>query len=258
MHPFRRSPIARGVIGAIILLGAAVGAASAHVLVKAGTYTMAIGWAHEPTYVGEQNAVQVIVTDAAGKPVDDLAPGDLSVVVSVAGQQSDSLQLVPMYDADTGLGIHGDYEASLMPTVPGDYTFHVTGSIHGTSVDTTQTSSDSTFDSAVDPTTIQFPAKQPTMAEVTTRLDRIDARIAAIPSAAPGADPAIVQAAVAPVQSAATAAQAAASAAQSAADDANAAATRALVAGVAVGAGAAILAIVAIWLALRARRTPAA
>jgi len=197
-----------------------------HVVVKAGTYSLAIGWAHEPTYVGEQNAVQVIVTTAAGRPVDDLKAGDLAVVVSTGGQQSTSLQLVPMYDADTGLGIHGDYEAALMPTAPGDYTFHVTGSVHGTTVDETETSSDSTFNSATDATGVQFPAKLPTMAEVATRLDRVDARIAALPS--PAAD--------------------------TAASDAESAASQALLVGVAVGGAGVILAVAALLLGVRGRR----
>ena len=243
-----------GAILAFILAGVA----GAHVVVKVGTYSLAIGWAHEPTYVGEQNAVQVIVTTAAGKGVDDLNAGDLTVVVSTGGQQSASLQLVPMYDADTGLGIHGDYEASLMPTAPGDYTFHVTGSVHGTTVDETETSSDSTFNSAVDATGIQFPDKLPTLAEVTTRLDRVDARMAALPSPVPAADLTGVQSAASSAQSAATTAQTTASAAQVAASDAKSAASQALLVGVAVGAAGVVLAVAALWLGLRGRRTSAA
>jgi hypothetical protein len=131
-----------------------------------------------------------------------------------------------MYDADTGLGIHGDYEAALMPTAPGDYTFHVTGSVHGTTVDETETSSDSTFNSATDATGVQFPAKLPTMAEVATRLDRVDARIAALPS--PAAD--------------------------TAASDAKSAASQALLVGVAVGGAGVILAVAALLLGVRGRR----
>ena len=79
----------------------------------------------------------------------------------------------------------GDYEAPLTPTVPGDYTFHLTGTIHGQAIDETATSSDSTFDSAVEATAIEFPTKLPSLSEVVTRLDRIDSRLAASPG--PGA-----------------------------------------------------------------------
>ena len=105
--------------------------------------------------------------------------------MSVGGQSTDPLDLVPMYDGDTGLGVKGDYEASLIPTVPGDYTFHLTGAIHGTAVDETATSSDSTFNAANDPAAVQFPVKLPSLTEAMTRLDRLDARIAAVASTAP-------------------------------------------------------------------------
>ncbi len=155
------------------------GYAQAHVLKDFGPYSVALGWVQEPTYVGQLNAVQVVVKDASGKAVIDLADGDLKVVVSVGGQQSAALDLLNKYDPDTGLGVPGDYEAPLVPTAPGDYTFHLTGKIHDTAVDETATSSDSTFNSAVEATDIQFPAKLPSLTEITTRLDRLDARVAA-------------------------------------------------------------------------------
>ena len=67
------------------------------------------------------------------------------------------LDLLNKFDPDTGLGVPGDYEAPLVPTAPGDYTFHLSGKIHDTVVDETATSSDSTFNSVVDATDIQFP-----------------------------------------------------------------------------------------------------
>lgn len=208
---------------ALVALALATTAVQAHVLKNFGTYPDALGWVHEPTYVGEQNAVQVVVKDANGKPVTDLAAGDLKVTVSAAGQTTDPLDLVSMHDEETGLGVQGDYEASLIPTVPGDYTFHLTGSVHGTPIDETAASSDSTFNAATDETAVQFPATVPTMTEVTTRLDRIDARIAALASATPA--PA---ASSAPMDmSAVTAASSAAAAAQSTAGSAQAAASSA-------------------------------
>ena len=152
----------------------------AHVLKDFGSYSVALGWAVEPTYLSEVNAVQVVVKDQAGKAITDLADGALQVVVSAQGQQSDALQLLNRFDPDTGLGVPGDYEASIIPTVPGDYTFHLTGSIHGTPVDETATSGDSTFNSVVGSTDIEFPAKLPALSDVSTRLDRLDGRIAVL------------------------------------------------------------------------------
>jgi hypothetical protein len=158
--------------------------AQAHAVVTIGTYTVAIGWSVEPAFVGERNAVQAIVKDSAGAPVTDIGPSDLQVVVSVGDATSPPLALTAGYDADTGLGIPGDYEAPLIPTVPGDYTFHVTGAIHGTAVDQTVTSGDTTFSTVTGSEQIQFPTAQPALGDMATRLDRIDERLTSLQSSA--------------------------------------------------------------------------
>ena len=237
---------------AAVVAGLVASSAQAHVLKDFGPYSVALGWVHEPTYVGQLNAVQAVVKDSAGKPVTDIADGDLTVVVSAGGQVSAALPLVATYDEDTGLGIPGDYEAPLIPTIPGDYTFHLSGKIHDTAVDETATSSDSTFDSAVDETDIQFPAKVPSLTEVTTRLDRLDARVSAVASAAPaapasiGPDPAIAGLSTAAASAQATAAQA------------RDTASTALVAALALGGLGVILGAVSLLLGMRRRPAPGA
>jgi hypothetical protein len=175
MHVLRRVLAPAAAATAVALL--VVMPAAAHVVKQIGPYEVAIGWVHEPTYTGQENAVQVLIHDQNGQPVTDLGPDDLKVVVSTGGQQSDPLALTATYDEDTGLGLKGDYEATIIPTAPGDYTFHVTGTIHDQAVDVTVTSSDSTFDSVVDPTAIQFPDQLPALGDVVTRVDRVDSRI---------------------------------------------------------------------------------
>lgn len=176
-----------GIVAAILTLMLAA-TTQAHVVKSFGSYSIALGWVREPTYVGQLNAVQAFVTDSKGKPVTDLAAGDLKVVVTAGGQDSSPFDLAPTYDEDTGLGTPGDYEAPLVPTIPGDYTFHLTGSIHGTAVDETATSSESTFESAVDSTSVDFPTKLPSLSDIATRLDRIDARASAAPAASATTD----------------------------------------------------------------------
>ena len=145
MSRIRILRLALAVPGAAMLTIAIAGVTQAHVLKDFGRYSVALGWVVEPTYVGQVNAVQVVVKDRSGTPVTDIADGDLKVVVSIGGQQSAALTLVNKFDEDTGLGIRGDYEATITPTIPGDYTFHLTGKIHAQAVDETATSSDSTF-----------------------------------------------------------------------------------------------------------------
>ena len=179
-HPrLRRLTIAATTAGLFVLVAAA--ATDAHVLKDFGPYSVALGWVTEPTYVGQVNAVQVVIKDKQGKAITDVPDGDLKVVVSAGGQTSAELSLTNKFDEDTGLGVPGDYEAPLTPTVPGDYTFHLTGKVHGQAIDETATSSDSTFNSAVEATDIEFPTKLPSLSEVATRLDRIDSRLAASP-----------------------------------------------------------------------------
>ncbi len=221
-----RSMRAAAVIATAVGLALAFSApASAHVVKQVGPYSVAIGWVQEPTYVGAKNAVQVVIKDKAGNPVSDLSADDLKVVVSTGNQQSDPMSLAPTFDEDTGLGIPGDYEAPIIPTTPGEYTFHVTGKIHDQSIDETVTSSDSTFDAVVDPAPIQFPSKLPALSAVTTRLNRIDARVAADLTAA---------------------------------DHTASAATRALVVGIVVGGLGLIVGGVAPFVALRSRRLSSA
>ena len=194
---------------------------AAHIVKQVGPYSVAIGWVHEPTYVGQLNAVQVVIKDARGNPVSDLSADALKVVASTAGQQSDPMSLAPTFDEDTGLGIPGDYEAPMIPTAPGDYTFHVTGSIHATKIDETATSSDTTFASVVDPSAVQFPSKLPGIGDLATRIERVDARIQSQLAAA---------------------------------NDAKSSAQAALVVGLAVGGVGVLIGLVAVTLAVLARR----
>jgi hypothetical protein len=178
--PFRLLPAA-GI--AIALAAAAVVPALAHEVRTVGAYEFTVGWLHEPAYADEQNAVQFLLKDAKGNAVADLGDS-LKVEVIYQGQKMPALSLVPTFDPDTGLGMPGEYLASLIPTRPGNYTFHFTGSIKGQAVDQSFTSSPSTFDPVKDPTSVEFPAQDPTRAQISQRLDRLDPRLASVQTTA--------------------------------------------------------------------------
>lgn len=221
--------------GAGLLACLVAAPALAHAVQTVGSYTLEIGWQHEPTYVGETNGVQVIVTDANDDPVTDLTEDDLKVVVSTGSDQSGELTFEPAFDLQEGDGPMGQYNAPIMPTAPGDYTFHITGSLHGQAVDVTVTSSDETFDTVKGTTEIQVPVKVPTMPEVVTRLDRLDARVGT------------AQSATGPTQASVDAAQAEAA-------DALASAERSLTIAVALGLLAVLVGALALIVAVRATR----
>ncbi len=216
-------------VGAALVLSLSTAAvATAHVVKNFGPYSVALGWMTEPTYVGSPNAVVAIVKDKDGKAVNDLASGDLKVVVSAAGQSTAALPLNPSYDPDTGLGTPGQYAASLTPTEVGDYTFHLSGSIHGQAVDETATSSDQTFNSVTSGSDVQFPVKEPALGDVAALAQRVDTRAAS--------------------------AQTAATSAQDAANRASDHANRALLVGVVVGGLGVLIGLAGLAVALRASR----
>jgi len=188
-HRFRFAGCA---VAAGLLALVAAGSAAAHAVEHAGAYTIEIGWQHEPTYVGESNGVQVTIHDGNDKPVNDLKTDDLKVVVSTGGQQTGDLAFEPGFDPVELEGPLGEYDAPILPTAPGDYTFHLTGSIRGQAVDVTVKSGDETFDAVKGSADLEFPNKLPALTEVVTRLDRVDARVG---SAIASADAAAAKAA---------------------------------------------------------------
>jgi hypothetical protein len=155
----------------------AAGPAAAHTAKDVGPYQLLVGWGSEPTYAGQQNSVQLVVTDkATGKPVVDI--GNSLKVTVIYGAQQKQFALEPTYDADTGLGTPGDFRAWFFPTAPGDYTFHFAGSIGSQKIDESFTSSPTTFATVEDPAAVQFPVKAPSNAQLAARVSAQSARTA--------------------------------------------------------------------------------
>jgi hypothetical protein len=168
-----------------LFIAMTVAPASAHVLKTAGPYHLLIGFGNEPTYAGAQNSVFLLLTDAkTGAPVVDEGLGDTLKVTVGFGTATKLLPLVSSFDPDSGQGTKGVYNAYFIPTVPGDYTFHFSGTIHTTKVNITVKSSPTTFDSAHDPATIQFPQQAPSNLQLAQRQDAQAARQAAAVHAA--------------------------------------------------------------------------
>ena len=176
-----RAGVAVAVLAAVTfgLTALTTAPAFAHEQRQVGAYQFTVGWQHEPTYTGVENAVQFFLKDSKGNPIDDLGdPPSLKVQVINGSQTSDPLDIKASFDPDTGLGMHGEFDAAIVPTVPGNYTFHFTGSINGQAIDQKFTSSDTTFDTVKDPTDIQFPAKVPSNQQLDQSISRNQARAA--------------------------------------------------------------------------------
>jgi hypothetical protein len=151
------------------------GAAFAHEARDVGQFKVEVGWANEPALTGYPNAIQFLLNDANDQPITDL--GDtLKVEASFGDKKSGPLDIEPAFGDD--FGTKGDYRADLIPTRPGKYTFHFTGTIHGQPFDESFTSSDTGFDEAKDATEVEFPVKDPSAGELAQKIDRVEPRVA--------------------------------------------------------------------------------
>src|SRR4051812_23692572 len=148
---------------AIVLLLVSAGSAQAHVEKRSGPFRVTMGWGVEPPYSGALNYVEVELADRAGDPVA-VPPGALEVEVTF-GTALTSLPLLPA-------GAPGKLRATIIPTRPGTYAFHVTGTVRGRSLDVQAACSPGTFDCVVDPVAIQFPVKEPTAGQLAERVAR--------------------------------------------------------------------------------------
>lgn len=122
-------------VSAITLLPAS---ASAHGHVDVGDLEMTIGFAEEPAYAGQPNAVQLELVHG-GHAVTDLK-GTLRVEVSFGDQTSEPMTLEPAFEVGE-FGTPGEYRAVFTPSQPGDYTFHFFGKVDGEEIDETMSSS---------------------------------------------------------------------------------------------------------------------
>ena len=70
----------------------------------------------------------------------------------------------------------GAYEAHFIPTLPGDYTYHISGKVENKDVDESFSSGPQTFDPVDDPSDLQFPDKLPTTAELQSSITALQSK----------------------------------------------------------------------------------
>jgi hypothetical protein len=171
---FRRDAVT--ILVAALFMGTVLsGPALAHEHRHVGPFEMTVGWADEPAFVGFKNGVQLIL-NASEKPVVDLG-NTLKVEVIFGNEKLGPLPLDPAFDLEEKFGRPGDYRASLIPTRAGTYSFHFVGAFKGQKVDQSFSCSEKTFDCVSDSSGIEFPAKDPSRAELAGRLERLGPRI---------------------------------------------------------------------------------
>src|SRR3954454_13644523 len=114
-------------VGLVLAFG---GAAQAHVVKRSGPFRVTMGWAVEPPYSGSLNHVEVEVGDRSGAPATGPAGGLGGGVGRCTAGAMDvdvtfgrALASMPLFPA----GARGKLSAAIIPTRPGTYAFHVTG-----------------------------------------------------------------------------------------------------------------------------------
>jgi hypothetical protein len=172
-RPIGRAGSVAVISTALILL--LCGQAAAHEERHVSGFHFAVGFGEEPAYAGQKNSVQLLLTDASGKPVINLGT-TLKVQVGYQAQKMAPLAMEPDFEIGES-GTPGDYRGWFIPTRPGAYSFHFRGSIDGRKVDETFKSGLKTFSNVEDPQSVEFPAKDPTVGQVNELLQRESARL---------------------------------------------------------------------------------
>ena len=130
-----------------------------------GNYEFVVGWLNEPALVYQPNGLDLRVTlfpngvpeeeseeaEAQGQPVVGLEETLEAEIIAGGEAETRPLTLEPAFGED------GAYESVLIPTVVGDYTFHVFGEIEGQAIDEEFTSGPETFSSIEPVQPLEFP-----------------------------------------------------------------------------------------------------
>jgi hypothetical protein len=151
--------IAVALLLAALLLPFTTSLALAHGHTQAGDYELVIGFHNEPAYQGEPNGLDLFVTNkTTGEKINDLA--DTLKAEIIFGSSKKELEIRAQWGED------GAYTADVLPTVAGDYTWHIWGDIKGTPIDVSMISSPDTFSAIRAKSAVAFPAAEATPAEL--------------------------------------------------------------------------------------------
>jgi hypothetical protein len=155
---------------------------TAHEHREVGDYELTFGWRVEPAVVGVLNGPELFIAPAGESHEDEgeeetasLEELEVSLEVEVIfGPASRTFSLEPAF------GEPGHFVADLIPTRPGDYVFHITGTIGDLEIDETFDSAEGMFSSVEPASDIQFPEPDPAASELMAQIEALEARIEAL------------------------------------------------------------------------------
>jgi hypothetical protein len=145
------------VVAASALTLLLAGVATAHEVRDVAGYRVVVGFIDEPVYVGQKSGLEFFVSKD-DQPVEGLEE-TLEAEVTKDGQTRD----LPI---EARFGDAGAYESVFFPTSAGAYTFHISGTIEGTAIDESFTSSPDGFNEVQELSGGQFPVQFPAQADL--------------------------------------------------------------------------------------------
>ena len=140
----RMSVISVGLLAVWIVAIAAM-PAGAHLHERVGDIEFTVGWADEPAFAGEPNAVQVFVNEVPTGAEEEGPPVDARLVKLTVeimfGDKASTVKMPAVPLEAFPFGSPGEFRTeTVVPTRSGTYTFHFTGTIKGKAFDKFYTS----------------------------------------------------------------------------------------------------------------------
>jgi hypothetical protein len=142
--------------------------ADAHERRNVGPYQFVVGFLNEPAFAGTANGIDLRISDtrANNKAVEGVEK-TLSVQIQSGGLMPLSVPLAARF------GQPGAYAAYFVPTNGGAYSFAFKGKVEDTDINEKFESGPGRFNDVESTTSLQYPTKVPTGAELTARLDQL-------------------------------------------------------------------------------------
>jgi hypothetical protein len=145
------------IVAATLLVFSLASPVFAHEERTVAGYDVEVGMIDEPVFVGQKSGLEFFVHK--GETAITGLEKTVKAQVSFGGQTRD----LPI---NARFGEDGAYESVFIPTAAGKYTFHLTGTIEGQTIDESFTSSPTGFGEVDEAATGQFPNILPTTTEV--------------------------------------------------------------------------------------------
>ena len=140
----------------------------AHEARDLGNYHVEVGFEVEPAIFGQMNAIAFFAETKDGKKVEGLEK--TIKFEALAGGKTKAIEIQPV-DGDPG-----HYTGAFIPTLVGDYTFHMTGKIEELQVDEKFESGPNRFDPVTSAQDVQFPNQLASTDQLTATIAVADAK----------------------------------------------------------------------------------